>query len=54
MKKEFLLRPDLLAYSKFVQCGISYICGQLEITSNCSQRCIYCDSWRSHAKGTIK
>lgn len=54
MNEEFLNRPDLLMYAKMAQRKAGYIAGQVELTSECSQHCIACDSWRSHVKGTIK
>lgn len=54
MNELFNLRPDLTCYAKFAVHKVGYVAGQVEITSACSQRCIACDSWRAHTKGTIK
>jgi MoaA/NifB/PqqE/SkfB family radical SAM enzyme len=54
MERLFKLRPDLVCYAKLAQRKVGYIAGQVELTSECSQHCLYCDSWRAHTKGTIK
>jgi len=54
MEKDLLLRPDLLVYGKLAQYGLGYCAGQIELTSECSQRCLYCQSWREHTKGLTK
>lgn len=40
-------KPDLLMYAKLAQYAPGYVCGQLELTSACMQRCPMCASWRS-------
>lgn len=47
-------RLDMLQYAKFAQHGVGYVAGQVELTSDCSQHCAFCDSWRQHQKGKIK
>ena len=39
-------RPDLMLYAKLAQYAPGYVCGQLELTSRCLQRCPMCASWR--------
>jgi len=54
MEDIFVQRPDLTCYAKMAVYKIGYVAGQVELTSLCSQRCLFCDSWRSHVKGSIK
>lgn len=54
MNELFTVRPDLTCYAKMAANKVGYIAGQMELTSDCSQRCAFCDSWRSHVKGTIR
>lgn len=47
------LREDLKFYGKLAQRRLGYAAGQLELTSDCFQRCVACDSWRAHVKGEV-
>lgn len=47
-------RRDMLFYGKLTANKTGYVAGQLELTSECGQKCIACDSWRAHVKGSIK
>ena len=42
-------RPDLLLYGKHAGNGGKYVAGQIELTTACSQRCGWCQSWRQPA-----
>lgn len=53
MDKEVFFREDLNTYGKLAQYGIGYCAGQVELTSECEQRCRYCFSWREHHNGTV-
>lgn len=48
------IRDDLKFYAKVAQRKLGYVAGQLELTSECFQKCLACDSWRADAKGEIK
>lgn len=48
------MRLDLQSHAKLVFHGLGYIAGQLELTSNCKQRCAFCRSWRDHKSGKCK
>lgn len=39
-------RPDLHSYTKLLSQSPGWIAGQVEVTSQCSQLCNYCSSWR--------
>ncbi len=47
-------RDDLKFYAKVAQRKLGYVAGQVELTSECFQKCLACDSWRADAKGEIK
>ncbi len=44
-------RPDIERYGKLAALTRSYVAGQVEVTSACSQHCKGCESWRDHATG---
>lgn len=46
-------RPDLQAYTKLLSQSVGWIAGQVELTSECSQRCKYCSSWREHTSDSV-
>ena len=52
--RNFVVREDLKAYAKVAEYGLGLVSGQVEVTSDCSQRCIACDSWKDHMKGTVR
>lgn len=41
-------------YAKLAQRRAGYVAGQLELTSECFQKCFACDSWKQHASGQIR
>lgn len=53
-KAERPVRDDLKPYTKIALNGIGVIAGQVELTSDCFQRCRGCESWRDHATGAHK
>lgn len=54
MWSEINQRPDMTMYGKLAQHKVGYVAGQLEITSECNQKCIDCKSWRQHTTSEIR
>jgi MoaA/NifB/PqqE/SkfB family radical SAM enzyme len=47
------IRQDLLCYAKQTIHHMGPVAGQVEVTSECLQRCKYCSSWKDHERGTV-
>jgi len=48
------MKESLLIYLKFIQYGVGYLAGQIELTSACKQRCTFCKSWKDHVSGKYR